>query len=155
MSWAIRGATPDDAALLAEHRGLVCLDVYGWEEATVRAQIPVWTAFFADMLAENRYLGWIAHDGASVLGSGALLVNAIVPRPGHPGDRYGRVHSVWVEPAARRRGIARGIMLELIEYARAAMLVRLVLHPSDVARPLYAALGFTQQDEMALALSGA
>jgi GNAT superfamily N-acetyltransferase len=154
VSWAIRRATPGDAALLARHRGLVCLAVYGWDEATVDAQIPVWTAFFADMLAESRYLGWVAHDGETVLGSGALLVNAIVPRPGHPGDRYGRVHSVWVEPAARRQGIARAIMLELIDYARAAMLVRLVLHPSDVARPLYAALGFTQQDEMALPLSG-
>ena len=152
MSWAIRRATPADASLLAEHRGLVCLAVYGWDEATVAAQTPVWTAFFRDMLAENRYLGWIAHDGARAVGSGALLVNAIVPRPGHPGDRYGRVHSVWVEPAARRQGIARAIMLELIDYARTAMLVRLVLHPSDVARPLYASLGFTQQDEMALAL---
>jgi GNAT superfamily N-acetyltransferase len=154
VSWAIRRATPDDAALLARHRGLVCLAVYGWDEATVDAQMPVWTAFFTDMLAESRYLGWVAHDGETVLGSGALLVNAIVPRPGHPGDRYGRVHSVWVEPAARRSGIARAIMLELIDYARTAMLVRLVLHPSDVARPLYAALGFTQQDEMALPLSG-
>jgi GNAT superfamily N-acetyltransferase len=155
VSWAIRRAGPGDAALLARHRGLVCLAVYGWDEATVRAQTPVWTAFFADMLEENRYLGWIAHDGASVLGSGALLLNAIIPRPGHPGDHYGRVHSVWVEPDARRRGIARAIMLELIDYARTAMLVRLVLHPSDDARPLYAALGFTQQDEMALPLSGA
>jgi GNAT superfamily N-acetyltransferase len=154
VSWAIRRATPDDAALLARHRGLVCLAVYGWDEATVDAQMPVWTAFFTDMLAESRYLGWVAHDGETVLGSGALLVNAIVPRPGHAGDRYGRVHSVWVEPAARRQGIARAIMLALIDYARTAMLVRLVLHPSDVARPLYAALGFTQQDEMALPLSG-
>ncbi len=154
MSWAIRRATPDDAALLARHRGLVCLAVYGWDEATVGAQMPVWTAFFTDMLAESRYLGWVAHDGETVLGSGALLVNAIVPRPGHPGDRYGRVHSVWVEPAARRQGIARAIMLALIDYARTAMLVRLVLHPSDDGRPLYAALGFTPQDEMALPLSG-
>jgi GNAT superfamily N-acetyltransferase len=152
VSWAIRRATPDDAGLLAEHRGLVYREVDGWADATVARMVPVWTAYFSDLLAESRYLGWIAHDGASVLGSGALLVNAILPRPDHPGDRYGRVHSVYVVPAARERGIARAIMLELIDYARTAMLVRLVLHPSEAARPLYAGLGFEPLDEMALRL---
>ncbi len=32
-------------------------------------------------------MSWIAHDGAAVLGSGSLLVNLVIPRPDHPGDR--------------------------------------------------------------------
>ncbi len=152
MSWAIRRATPDDAALLAEHRALVWRETTPYDAATIAAQIPVWAAFFADLLAEDRYVSWIAHDGDAVLGSGSLLVNLAIPLPGHPGDRYARVQSVFVEPAARRRGIARALMLELIDYARSALFVRLVLHPSAASRPLYAALGFEALDEMALRL---
>lgn len=153
MSWAIRRATPQDAALLAEHRGRVWCEVGGWDEASIAAQVPVWTAFFADLLAEERYVSWIAHDGAAVLGSGSLLVNLVIPRPDHPGDRQGRVHSVYVVPTARRRGIARALMLELMDYARAALFVLLTLHPSEEARPLYASLGFQPADEMALRLT--
>lgn len=153
MSWAIRRATSADAALLAEHRGRVWVEVSGYDEAAVAGQMPVWTAFFADAIEESRYVGWIAHDGGgTVLGSGALLVNLAIPRPEHPGDRYGRVQSVYVVPAARRHGIARAIMAELIAYARTALLLRLVLHPSEMARPLYAGLGFAPVDEMALVL---
>ena len=80
--------------------------------------------------------------------------DAALPRPGWPSDREGRVQSVYVVPHARRRGIARTLMAEVMDYARAAMLIRLTLHPSDDARPLYASLGFDQLDEMGLRLTG-
>ncbi len=152
MSWAIRRAAPEDAALLAEHRAAVWREHGNWDEAVLAAQIPVWTAFFADLLAEDRYVAWIAHAGSATVGSGSLLVNLIIPQPGHPGDRFGRVQSLYVVPAARRRGIARALMHELLDYARSALFVRLVLHPSEEGRALYAELGFRPVDEMALRL---
>ena len=91
-------------------------------------------------------------DGRAV-GSGALLVQLTIPRPGVPSDRAGRVQSVYIEPAARLRGIARAVMDRIIAYAKDAQLVSLSLHPSDDARPLYAALGFEAADEMTLRLT--
>ncbi len=147
MSFALRRAVPDDAPLLAEHRGRVWREVGDWDEEPIAAMIPVWTAWMREAVEEGTYVAWIAEDAAGEpVGSGAVLVHLAIPRPGFPSDREGRVQSVYVRPRERKRGIARAIMADVIDYARTAMLIRLTLHPSDEARSLYAALGFTDLD---------
>ncbi len=152
MTYTIRRATPDDAALLAEHRARVWREVGDWDEEPMARQIPVWTAWFTEAVADGRYRSWIAEELGAAIASGSLLVYAAIPRPGSDSDREGRVQSVYVDPNARRRGIARTLMHEIVAYARTAPLIRLVLHPSDDARPLYAGLGFSALDEMGLRL---
>ncbi len=146
----IRRATPDDAALLAEHRAAVWHEVGEWELAALEPAIPVWAAFFRDRLAEETYVAFIAEDAAVTVGSGGLLVHLTIPRPNLASDRAGRVQSLYIIPSARRRGIARAIMERILAHARASQLVSLSLHPSDEARPLYAALGFQTGNEMLL-----
>ena len=155
MSYAIRRATPDDAALLAEHRALVWREVGDWEAEPMAAQVPVWTAWFHEAVADGTYVAFIAEENGEGIASGAVLVHVAIPRPDWPSDREGRVQSVYVVPHARRRGIARALMAEIVDYAHAAMLIRLMLHPSEEARPLYASLGFVQLDQMGLRLSEA
>lgn len=154
MSYAIRRATPDDAALLAEHRARVWREVGGHSGESMAAQIPIWTAWFHDAVGDGTYVSFIAEENGEAIGSGSLLVHVAIPRPGFPSDREGRVHSVYIVPHARRRGIARALMAELMDYAATAMLIRLSMHPSDEARPLYVSLGFEQLDEMGLRLTG-
>jgi GNAT superfamily N-acetyltransferase len=155
VSFALRRATAGDAPLLAEHRGRVWREVGDWDEEPIAAVIPVWTAWMREAVSEATYVAWIVEDAeGEVLGSGAVLVHVAIPRPGFPSDREGRVQSVYVVPNARRRGIAHAVMAEVMDYARAAMLIRLTLHPSEEARPLYAALGFSELDEMGLRLTG-
>ena len=84
-----------------------------------------------------------------------MLVHLAIPRPGHSSQAEGCVHSVYVVPSHRRRGVARAIMDEAMRYAREARLLRLTLHPSDEARPLYEALGFVALDEMGFAFTEA
>lgn len=153
MSYAIRLAMPADAALLAEHRASVWREVGDWGEEAMAAQIPIWTSWFHDAVADGRYRSWIAEENGDAIASGSLLVYAAIPRPGSTADREGRVQSLYVAPVARRRGIARALMGAIVDYARAAPLIRLVLHPSDEARPLYGSLGFSDLDEMGLRFS--
>jgi GNAT superfamily N-acetyltransferase len=153
VTFTIRRATPDDAALLAEHRARVWHEAGDWDEEPMVRQIPVWTAWFTGALAGDEYRSWIAEERGRAVGSASLLVYAAIPRPGSDADREGRVQSVYVVPGARRRGIAQALMAEVLAHARTAPLIRLVLHPTDDARPLYAALGFTALDEMALRLA--
>lgn len=153
MSWARRRATSADAALLGEHRADVWREAGGHSDAEVLPQISVWTAWLAKAIEDGTYVAWIAHDPSGVaVGSAGLLVREALPRPGFPVNREGRVHSVYVVPEMRRRGIARAMMEDLIAYARTAPLSQLVLHPSDQGRAVYAALGFIQIEEMALRL---
>ena len=118
--------------------------------ADLAPQIPIWTGFFSSCIPNETYVAFIAERGGRIVGSGALLVHLTIPRPGHPSDRAGRVQSVYVDPAARKQGVARTIMEHVMAYARAHALVALTLHPSDEARPLYASLGFIAADEMTL-----
>ena len=149
----IRRATPDDAALLAEHRARVWREVGDWSDEALAPQIPIWTEWFRDAVADGTYVSFIAERDGEAVASASLLLHVAIPRPGSPSDRIGRVQSLYVAPDARRHGIARALMDAVLEYAHGAALIQLTLHPSDEARPLYASLGFTALDEMGLRLT--
>jgi GNAT superfamily N-acetyltransferase len=146
----VRPAAPADAGLLARHRAAVWAEGGKWSAAELTPQIAIWSAFFHTHLVGATYANFIAEADGVPRGSGGILIYTAIPRPGLAADRAGRVQSVYVEPAARRAGIARAIMERLIAHAREVQLISLALHPSDAARPLYAALGFEPADEMLL-----
>jgi GNAT superfamily N-acetyltransferase len=58
------------------------------------------------------------------------------------------VVNVFVEPTHRRRGLARRLMLAILDWCREERIGRVALHPTDAARPLYASLGFAASGEM-------
>jgi len=58
------------------------------------------------------------------------------------------VVNVYTEPAWRRRGAARTLMEQVIDWARAQGIGRLVLHASKDGRALYERLGFAPTNEM-------
>ncbi len=147
---AVRRATPDDAALLSDHRACVWNQYGEHDPQGVAAHVPVWTAWMRGAIARDAYVGFIAFDGDAVAGSACVLVHEAVPRPGYIGASDGRVHSVYVVPAMRRRGIARALMDALLAYAQTNDVMRLTLHPTVMSRALYTTLGFEPLDEMGL-----
>ena len=150
----VRRASAADAATLAAHRAAVWIEVGDWTEDAMRAQRPVWTQWIGEAIVAGDLCAWIAEDDGRIAGSGTLLLQRGFPRPGNAVDREGRVHGVYVVPKLRKRGIARAIMEELLAEARALRLIRLSLHPSDEARPLYTSLGFEPRDELGLHITG-
>jgi GNAT superfamily N-acetyltransferase len=58
------------------------------------------------------------------------------------------VVNVYTEPEYRRQGIARALMLALMEWARTTAADRVVLHASSDGRALYESLGFVATNEM-------
>ena len=148
----IRRAGPSDAATFAEHRAAVWQEASDWDSAVLMPQIPVWRQFFAAALADGTYAGWLAESERGIVAGGGILVFGAIPRPGLDSARAGRVHSVYVRPDARRAGIARALMREIIAFAREERLIEIILHPSAAGRSLYAQLGFVPADVMALSL---
>ena len=81
---------------------------------------------------------WVATDAEGIVGTGALAV----VEPGHE-----EVKSMRTAPRARGRGIARALLLHLVDDARARGVVRLSLETGSMAffapaRALYATAGF-------------
>jgi GNAT superfamily N-acetyltransferase len=60
--------------------------------------------------------------------------------------------NVYTEPAWRRHGLARGLMVAMLDWLRQEGYGTVSLHASDFGRPLYESLGFRSTNEMRLQL---
>jgi GNAT superfamily N-acetyltransferase len=91
----------------------------------------------------NRRLVWLAYADGGPVGMVNLTLFERMPRPGRPPSRWGYLGNAYVLPAYRSRGIGTALVAALLAHARAAGLVRVLLAPSELSRPLYARAGFT------------
>ncbi len=81
-------------------------------DASFETTAPDWPAFDAGRLPEHR---WVAADGDRVLGW--VAVTPVSPRPVYAGVVE---HSVYVDAAARGRGVGRALLERLIASTEAA-----------------------------------
>lgn len=83
----------------------------------------------------------------------------IMPRPTSEGrllrpGPQGIIVNVYTEKEWRRRGLGELVMRAIIEWSRENGIASLVLHASEMGRPLYERLGFEQTNEMSYPVSG-
>jgi GNAT superfamily N-acetyltransferase len=98
---------------------------------------------------DGGYYGLFAElEDGSIVGGGGVLV---VPWPGTEPRRCW-IQNVYVKPGLRRRGIARQIMLALLDWCREQGFESVSLHASSDGRALYEQLGFLPTNEMRLNL---
>jgi GNAT superfamily N-acetyltransferase len=60
--------------------------------------------------------------------------------------------NMYTEKEFRRRGIARQLMLVMMDWVRREGFPKVGLHASDEGRPLYESLGFEVSNEMEIRL---
>jgi len=119
-----------------------------------RAWDPARYGFLPDILA--RYANWLPQRAADprsaffVAESSARPVGFIVATlereiPIYAVTEYAFIHDTWVEPAHRRRGIARALTLAALDRFRALGVTQVRLdtaHANESARRLFASCGF-------------
>jgi len=94
-------------------------------------------------MASGSYRAWVVeHDGRTIVAGGGATIIPWPPGPRYPGDRLAFVYNVYVEPAHRRRGLARRVMESIHAYCRANGITSLALNASADGRPLYESLGY-------------
>ena len=75
------------------------------------------------------------------------------PHPSHPTqDRRGYILNVFVEPAHRRAGLGTRLMNVATDEARRRDIVFMVLHATELGRPVYERLGWKPTTEMAISI---
>ena len=129
----IRDATPADAAQIAALLGELG---YPTKEAQARARIERLTA-------RDDYTVRVFAEGDAILGVGSLQV--------HPGleidEPLGLITALIVSNNARRRGVGRALVDDLLDFARqrgcARVNVGSGLHRAD-AHAFYEGIGFTR-----------
>jgi len=161
-SFAVRLATPADADTVAWHRARMFRDMGDvppnlFDEFRRKAKVAI-----EDMLARGEYVGWLASpDGAcdNIIGGAGLQLQRSLPRPFSSArgtkvsdGRFGVIINVFTEPEWRRRGVAELLLRQIIEWAQAERVDRIILHASEEGHSLYERLGFVASNEMRLAL---
>jgi GNAT superfamily N-acetyltransferase len=154
MDIRVRRAEIEDLKHLVHHRQAM-FEEMGFRDAADLARVAqASNEYFREALRLGTYVGWFAEDAnaGKVVGGGGLV---IAPWPGFPGEN--RAERVWIlnmytEPAARRQGIAKGLLKEMIEWCRKRGLRTVSLHASVFGRPLYESVGFEPTNEMRLKL---
>lgn len=147
----IRHATTDDARVIAEHRARMFEDTGRIDSVRAAAMVEQLLPLLRPMLASGEYAGWLMaeEDGAVVAGAG-VQIRTLLPRPETDVTREALVVNVYVEPAYRRRGLARRLMEAILAWSREQRIERVSLHASVMGQPLYEALGFTRSNEFVL-----
>lgn len=152
-------ATPADAITLrplraGDHAHVVAQREAMFREAgrhdaeAITRMSEAFAPWLAPRLADGRYFGWLAEQqGAVVAGLGMMWLDW-PPHPLHSEPGRGYLLNLWVDPAQRRRGLARQLVERSIAHAREHGVAAIVLHPTAQAEALYSALGFRVSNEM-------
>jgi GNAT superfamily N-acetyltransferase len=154
-NYLIRRATVRDAAVIAAHRVAMFNDMGHIRTADLADRLlTASTAALSEVLRDGTYVGWLAVDADRrvIAGAGAHFKPQL-PRISHGGRHVSAgpvplVVNVYTDPQWRRRGVARALMKELMEWAMACGYDRVVLHASDAGKSLYESLGFMPTNEM-------
>lgn len=142
-----REATTADLLALAElrwemeverHGQQFSLDVYS--EAFVRSM--------RDDMERGHFRSWLAEAGGRPVACVVLIWWPTPPHFENLNRKRGFVSSVYTRPDYRRRGIGRELMQTLVATSREMGIQRLILWASEMGRPLYEELGFTDSGGM-------
>lgn len=140
----MRPVTPADAAIIAAHR---------YPDERDAPERAVYAAWVADAIQDGVYLGFLLESGGEVIAGAGVTLLHWGPTRGDPQPWRARVVNVWTHPDWRRAGHARTLVTACLDTVRERGVTRVSLGSSDMARPLYAGLGFAASPhEMTLTL---
>ncbi|WP_322044636.1 GNAT family N-acetyltransferase [Paraburkholderia sp. J67] len=142
----------NDLELVCRHRESMFREA-GRDADTLATMTGHFRAWLAPRLADGRYFGFVLSEDEVPVAAIGLMEIDWPPHPAHPDqDRRGYVLNVYVEPHARRRGLARQLM-QLADEAFAQRGIRYaILHATEQGRDLYRQLGWGGTTEMARTL---
>lgn len=158
MPVSIREATISDIPSLARHRPAMFRDMGKLSPHHERPLEDATAVWLRDAMPRGEYLAWVAEDdGGTIVGGAGVYLRPILPRADGPEAlEFGPealIVNVYVEREWRRRGVARVIMIAILDALEARGIRRVLLHASVDGRRLYESLGFTATNEMRLTVN--
>ncbi len=148
---SIRKATSSEAAIILHHRRSMFRDMAEGTVEELDRMVAVAGPWLARAMADDSYHHWLAvNDSGRIAGGGGVLLCPWPANPHDPCTQRAVILNVYTEIEFRKRGIARQIMLTILEWIKAQGLRGVNLHASAEGRGLYEKLGFETTNEMRL-----
>lgn len=104
----------------------------------------------AAMLESGRLVAWVLCDGTRVVGSACATIFQRLPYP--DGALHAEVSGVYVELSYRGHGHASRLVEAVLADVGRAGVRSTFLRPSPLSKPLYARLGFVDDDHTTMRL---
>lgn len=93
-------------------------------------------------MLDQSYCAWVAEHDGDIIAMGGVTYFTLPPNDWCPSGKTAYIGSLYTLPAFRKQGIAGKLMNLLISEAKEQKCQRILLHTSDMGRPLYEKLGF-------------
>jgi len=155
--YSLRPLTPADAALVGWQRAAMCRDIGLLDEEELPRMAALTEPIVQTLLEQSSYFGFAAfpqEEPTRVVGGAGVLQRLrwpwVLEGKATTATTQGIIINVYVEPAHRRRGLARALILALEAECAARGVAKLTLHASGMGRPLYESLGYEPTNEMEL-----
>lgn len=153
MDILYRSANKSDIDALAELRiAYLHADFGSIESATedaILAQLPG----YLNGHLQNDLFAPVAECSGKLVGTCWLLVVEKPASVAFPHGRTGAIFNVYVDPDYRRRGVARKLMVMLIDKAKELHLDRLELRATSMGHELYRSIGFMDDESSHTAMN--
>ncbi len=89
----------------------------------------------------------LAKEGDKLVGCASISYITVMPTYDHPTGKRACLMNVYTNQAYRRQGIAKQMILRLIDEAKERGCTEISLDATEAGRPLYASLGFCENRE--------
>ncbi|HEX3319722.1 MAG TPA: GNAT family N-acetyltransferase [Terriglobales bacterium] len=149
----IRPATLDDIRTILHHRRSMYEDMGKRDTRALDIMEVTSEKYFRSAIVDGSYRGFLAETSdRKVVAGGGIVISHWPAHPGGLHPRRAMILNMYTEKEFRRRGIARQLMLVMMDWVRREGFPKVGLHASDEGRPLYESLGFEVSNEMEIRL---
>lgn len=153
-SYRLRPVGAADVPVLVRHRERMFSDLDQWDvvdPAALREVARAYRPWLLARLRAGKLAGFLAETAqGAALGSALVHLREAPPRPRWTRGELPYVMNVYTVPEARGRGVATGLLEEILHWCRARGFPRVTLNASDMGRGVYERLGFETGSEMRL-----
>jgi GNAT superfamily N-acetyltransferase len=147
--YRIRQGMASDAPVISRHRALMFYEMGHLPEAEMASFARDAGPIIEAVIRGGTYWPWFAENASGdIVAGGGVQLRPLLPRPECRQAPEAIILNMYVEPAHRRRGLARRLLEGMIDWCRSQNIVRIVLHPSDQGRALYESMGFQPTGEL-------
>lgn len=117
-----------------------------------RGSTALWSAteaYVQSAITSGDLHGWLMESDKEVVAGAGVRLRQLPPFPSTPSGGYdAHIINVYTDSKHRRRGLARQLVLSILDWCADQAMAKVTLSASESGRQLYKSLGFVETEEM-------